>query len=169
MSKNNVPSKLKGDFKLSVHGNTMELTDEKNDIKIKLRCHPDDEFDFLYGITEIFNKRIHILDRRKKEEEMGNNKIKVGDYVEVINPGLSYTTFSNLFKNNNLFDLAIRYRYGVTPQKGLKGKVVKQFEDHTIIIEAKDDKGYGDKRYASLFCQNGVYVIEEAGVKKVKK
>lgn len=169
MSKNNVPSKLKGDFKLSIHGNAMELTDEKNDVKIKLRCHPDDEFDFLYGITEAFNERIRILDKRKKEEEIKRKEIKVGDYVEVVNPGLAYVTFNTLFKINNLFDLAIRYRYGVAPHKGLKGKVVKQFDNHIIIIEAKDDKVYGDKMYANLFCQNGVYVIEEAGVKKVKK
>ena len=157
-SDNRAPKSIKGDYTLSIHGNKIVLIDTKDGVTVEAKCHPDDNFDIGIGIKEAFKKLNEKREEIRKQKEE-DKKIKVGDWVEVVNNGYSYSTYPEWLYNKVKFELVKYYHYGYCPKNGSIGKVVAigQHEnevDGTIIaIHAKD--GY-------------VYIVGKDGLKKVK-
>ncbi len=170
---NNAPKSIKGDYDVSIHGNKIVLVDKKDGTTVEAKCHPDDNFDIRNGIEEAFKKmnekRKEI--RKAKEEE---KKIKVGDWVEVVNNGASCSTKDQFFMKNNLFNYAARFRYGVSPNEGTRGKVLfieenSDYEGTTVVVEVPKESYCGSSRFANLDCYNVIYLIKIYGLRKVKK
>ncbi|MCI9585675.1 MAG: hypothetical protein HFH45_03465 [Bacilli bacterium] len=113
--------------------------------KAEAICHKDDEFDFAIGAELAFNRLI-------------NKEIKVGDTVEVVDNGKSYTAYADWFEENNCKDLEKYFVYHNRPKEGLYAEVLaigghKLFEEKTIL--------------AIQTAFKEVYLIELDGVKKV--
>lgn len=171
---NNAPKSIKGDYDVSIHGNKIVLVDKKNGATVEAKCHPDDNFDIGDGIKEAFKKMNEKREEVRKAKEEEEKKIKVGDWVEVINNGASCSTKDKFFMKNNLFDYAARFRYGVSPNEGTRGKVLfveenSDYEETTVVVEVPKESYCGSSRFANLDCYNAIYLIKIYGLRKVKK
>lgn len=165
---NNVPKNIKGDYDLSIHGNKIVLVDNKDGTTVEAKCHPDDEFDIGTGIKEAFKKLNEKREEIRKAKEEEEKKIKVGDWVEVTEPGKTFSTLTTFFTENNLMKYATKYRYAVTPNKGIVGRVVA-IECGKCVIEVANDYELGNKDYEGTSCYNVIYVVGIEGLRKVKK
>lgn len=155
---NKAPKEMEGTYTLTIEGNKIKLSDKEGNVGMA-RCHPDDEFSLEAGMKEAF---------AKLELEEDKNKIKVGDMVEVISPGLSYSVLdSDFFERNNIMCYAIHYRFGVTPEEGTKGRVVRVTDNNSCVISVEKDKEYGDKGYTDIVCFDTIYIVGESGLRKV--
>lgn len=157
---NKAPKDIVGDYSLSIKDNRITLRD-KDGVEVFARCHPEDVFDVGEGVREAFNKL-----REKRED-----KIKVGDIVEVVNNGESYVILGDFFVNNDLTKYAARYRYGVAPNNGVFGKVVFIVQDSSdgverVGVEVESDSFYG-KINCDMICNDAIYVVGAIGLRKV--
>lgn len=171
---NNAPKSIKGDYDVSIHGNKIVLVDKKDGTTVEAKCHPDDNFDIGEGIKEAFKKMNEKREEIRKAKEEEEKKIKVGDWVEVINNGASCSTKDKFFMKNNLFDYAARFRYGVSPNKGTRGKVLfveenSDYEETIVVVEVPKESYCGSPRFANLDCYDAIYLIKIYGLRKVKK
>ena len=167
---NNAPKSIKGDYDLSIHGNKIVLVDNIDGTTVEAKCHPDDDFDIGEGMKEAFKKLNEKREENRKQKEEEDKKIKVGDWVEVVNSGRSYSTLGySFFERNNIMHYAIPYRYGVSPERGTKGKVVFITDANSYVICVDRDKEYGDKEYSDLNCYDTIYIVGQEGLKKVAK
>lgn len=174
---NNAPKSIKGDYDLSIHGNTIVLVDNVDGTTVEAKCHPDDTFDIGEGIKEAFKKMNEKREeiRKEKEEE---KKIKVGDWVEIVNDGASYSTKVGFFKENDILDYAGRFRYGVSPYVGTKGKVLYIEKEHDFslgyqqkiaVVEVPRENYCGSPKFNHLDCCNAIYLVKIRGLKKVEE
>lgn len=172
---NNVPKSIKGDYGLSIHGNKIVLVDNVDGTTVEAKCHPDDDFDIGIGITEVFKKLNVKREEIRKAKEDEEKKIKVGDWVEVINPGGgSYPGRADFFNQHKTREYAPYYRFGVVPKKGSIGKVVyieeKPNEINNIyVIQENYSPCYGEKEFKQLKYANGIYLVTINGIRKVAK
>lgn len=148
------PKDIEGSYTLTVNGRTTTLSDDKNTVSVT--CHVDDNFDVGEGVRQCFEKL-------KEERE---KKIRVGDKVEVINSGCSFSQFVKYFNNDELAEYAPYFRYGVVPMEGMKGQVLYIDGGGRVLIKVGDDTKYGDTRYAGE-CYGGVYIVKLDGLRKV--
>ena len=152
--RNSAPKSIKGDYDLSIHGNKILLVDNKDGTTVEARCHPEDKFDVGVGIKETFKK----LNEEREEEK---KKIKVGDWVEVVNSGASYTTYTDFFVRNNIpIQYCVNYCYGNSLDNGNVGKVLFIAEDKAVIQSTVADYFAFD---------DAIYLIDLNGLKKVAK
>ena len=157
---NNAPKSIKGDYDLSIHGNKIVLVDNVDGTTVEAKCHPDDNFDIGIGIKETFRKLNVKREEYRKQKEEEDKKIKVGDWVEVVNNGHSYSTYPEWLYNRVKFEFVKYYHYGYCPRNGSIGKVVaigqheNQSDGIIVAIRAND-------RY--------VYIVNQKGLKKVVK
>lgn len=153
---NKAPKEMEGTYTLTIEGNKIKLVDKEGNVGMA-RCHPDDEFSLEAGMKEAL---------AKLEED--KEAIKVGDMVEIVMPGLSYSTLGyDFFERNNIMCYAIHYRFGVTPERGTKGKVVRVTDSNSYVISVRKDKEYGDKDYTDIVCFDTIYIVGESGLRKV--
>lgn len=153
---NKAPKEMEGTYTLAIKGNKIKLIDKEGNVGMA-RCHPKDEFSLEAGMKKAF---------AKLEED--KEAIKVGDMVEVILPGHSYSVLdSDFFERNNIMCYAIHYRFGVTPERGTKGKVVRVTDNNSYVISVRKDKEYGDKGYTDIVCFDTIYIVGESGLRKV--
>ena len=148
---NNAPKNIKGDYDLSIHGNKIVLVDNKDGTTVEAKCHPDDNFDISTGISEAFKK----LNEKRDSEK----KIEVGDKVEVIDNRLSYSTYVDWCYKNLRFEKVRNYRYGAPVLNHERGTVIAiapHLNNGKNIVAIESQLGY-------------IYLIEEAGLKKVGK
>ena len=149
------PKWMEGVYTLKVRGRkiTIERLNHDDDAPTKSHatCHKDDQFDIGEGAKVA-------LDRLKEKKE---EKFKVGDKVEIIDSGFSYSTLDNVDPK-----FAIRYRYGCVPINGTRGKIVGQYADNIVYVEVQADKYLGDPNYTSLDCDNSIYAMGILGLKK---
>lgn len=164
----NASKSIKGDYDLSIRGNKIVLVDNVDGTTVEAKCHPEDDFDIGDGIKEAFKKLNERREELRKQKEEEEKKIKVGDWVEVVNPGKSYTTLSDYFSYNGIIPYAPYYRYGVVPCIGTKGKVVFVDDSH-VVFKIKKDKAYGAPFYAEDELYSGIYIVGQEGLKKVAK
>ena len=164
---NRAPKNIKGDYDLSIHGNKIVLVDSANGTTVETRCHPDDGFDIGVGIKEAFKKLNEKREELRKQKEEEEKKIKVGDWVEVTDPGQSFSTLTAFFTENNLMKYATKYRYAVTPNKGIVGRVVA-IECGKCVIEVANDYELGNKDYEGMSCHNVIYVVGIEGLRKAE-
>ena len=151
------PKWMEGEYTLKVHGRkiTIERLSVAEDgvlTKSHATCHKDDQFDIGEGAKVA-------LDRLKEKKE---EKLKVGDKVEIISGGISYSTLDNVDTK-----FAIRYRYGCVPLDGTRGKIVGQYNDDIVYVEVRTDNYFGNPDYADLYCGHSIYAMGIKGLKKV--
>ena len=151
------PKWMEGVYTLKVHGRkiTIERLSHDDDVPTKSHatCHKDDQFDIGEGAKVA-------LDRLKEKKE--EPKFKVGDEVEIIDSGFSYTTLDDVDPK-----FAIRYRYGCVPVNGTRGKIVGWYSNCIAYVEVQADKYFGDPDFADLHCDHSIYVMGIKGLKKV--
>lgn len=157
-------AEINGEFDVAISKNEVTIKSKDGKITATAKCHPDDAFDFGEGFR--------VAMERFKEKQKQDDEIKVGDTVEIVNPGKGFSTEVDFFKNNNLIDYGMKYRYGVVPTKGTIGKVVFVKNDNeslikTYVIEVKNEPYEGNPVYKSLLC-SPCYLMLESGIKKVK-
>lgn len=157
---NKAPEDIVGDYTLSIKDNRITLRD-KDGVEVFARCHPEDVFDVGEGVREAFK----YLYKKRKENEKKN--IKVGDWVEVVNNGFSYSTSAEVFEENDILHYAARFRYGVSPLNGTKGRVMFITDKNIAVVEAQKESYYGDSKFSMLNCYNAIYLIELRGLRKV--
>lgn len=148
------PKDIEGSYTLTVNGRTVTLSDGKD--KVEATCYYEDNFNIGEGVRQCFEKL-------KEERE---KKIRVGDKVEVINSGCSFSQFVKYFNNDEVTEYAPYFRYGVVPMEGMKGQVLYIDGGGRVLIKVEDDTKYGDTRYAGG-CYGGVYIIDLDGLRKV--
>lgn len=173
--RNSAPKTIKGDYELYIHGNKIAIVDKINNINVETKCSPEDNFDIGVGIQEAFKKlnekREEIHKQKELEEE--SKKIRVGDFVEVVNPGIGcYPGKIEFFNNHKTQQYAPYYRYGIVPVKGTIGKVlyIEENKDKThniYVIQEESSPCYGEEEYKSLTYRKGIYLVLDRGIKKV--
>ena len=172
---NNAPKCIKGDYDLSIHGNRILLVDKQDTIMVEAKCHPDDDFDIGVGIKEAFKKMSEKREEiRKQKEEEEKKKIKVGDWVKIVNNGCSYSTRAAFFEENNILQYAAKFRYGVPPFNGTKGKVLfvtneKEYENNIVVVEVPKEDYRGTSKFSELSCYDAIYLVNAKGLRKVAK
>ena len=157
----NAPKSIKGDYDLSIHGNKIVLVDNVDGTTVEAKCHPDDDFDIGIGIKEVFkkmNEKRKEIHRQKEEEE---NKIRVGDWVVVVDWKMSYPLYSGFFSEHNLEDLGRNFRYGCYLNNGDKLQVA-HIEGDRFVLSRKEKIG-------ACGLQNCVYLMDIHSLKKVAK
>lgn len=153
---NNVPKNIKGDYDLSIHGNKIVLVDNADGTTVEAKCHPDDNFDIGEGIKEAFKK----MNEKRKANKIAIEEakpIQLGDIVEVVDNGETYSTYLEWCYNNLPFELVKKFAYGKTPCNGTIGKVVyinPHLCTNTSVVAIQDDK-------------KKVYLVGLPGLKKV--
>lgn len=168
--KNYAPKEMEGTFTLYVKENEIVLVQHKeqellmidnktinNPIKqVSVKCAPEDEFDIAEAVK--------IAMQRLQEDD----KIRVGDTVEIVNPGLGYATLSHeLFKDVPL-EYAVNYRYGVVPKRGEVGKVVQFLNRAVALVQVDLGRYEGDEDCRGLWCNKPVYCFGISALKKIK-
>ena len=156
---NSAPKSIKGDYDLSIHGNKIVLVDNIEGTSVEAKCSPEDNFDIGEGIKEAFKKLNAKREEIRKEKEEEEKRIKVGDWVQVIDNGRSYTTYHKWLYDKVGFQHVKKYAYGDVPPNGLIGRVI-------VIGNHELDKS---KKIIGLEADDCVYIINIKGVKKVKK
>lgn len=150
------PKWMEGEYTLKVRGRKITIErlshDDAVPTKSHATCHKDDQFDIGEGAKVA-------LDRLKEKKE---EKLKVGDEVEIIDSGISYSTLDDVD-----LKFAIRYRYGCVPINGTKGKIVGQYDDNIVYVEVRTEKYLGDPGYTDLWCSNSIYAMGITALKKV--
>lgn len=160
---NNAPKSIKGDYDLSIHGNKIVLVDNADGTTVEAKCHPDDNFDIGEGIKEAFKELNEKREEfRKHREEEKDKKIKVGDWVEVVDAGYGYRTWYDWLPSDR-FDLIKNFDYGHLQKNGTRG-LVMYIKDNVEVCY--NDNGtlvyYQDK-------DGMCHTIELCGLKKVAK
>lgn len=151
-------AEINGEFDVVLNKNEVTIKSKDGKITATAKCHPDDAFDFGEGFR--------VAMERFREKQKQEDEIKVGDTVEIVSPGNGFATDIDFFKDNNLINYGIKYRYGVVPNKGTIGKVVF-VKNKTYVIEVKNEHYEGNPAYKGLLC-NPCYLMLESGIKKVK-
>lgn len=159
---NNAPKTIKGDYDLSIHGNKIVLVDNVDGTTVEAKCHPDDDFEIGVGIKEAFRKINARREEIKKQKDEEEKKIKVGDWVEVVDAGYGYRTWYEWLPSDR-FDLIKNFGYGYLQKNGTKG-LVMYIKDN--VVGCYNDNGtlvyYQDK-------DGMCHTIELCGLKKVAK
>ena len=109
-SSNNAPKSIKGDYDLSIHGNRILLVDKQDAIMVEAKCHPDDDFDIGEGIKEAFKKLNEKREEIRKQKEEEEKKIKVGDWVEVVDISFNYPCYWEWMPNDK-FPIIKNFEY----------------------------------------------------------
>lgn len=167
---NNAPKSIKGDYDLSIHGNKVVLVDNTDGTTVEAKCHPDDDFDIGAGIKEAFKKLNEKREEIRKQKEEEEKKIKVGDWVEVVNSSDgSYPGCTSFFNNPETQKYAPYFRFGVVPVNGTVGKVVYVGDTNFYLIQEEKSPCYGEKEFSRLTYSKGIYLVSDKGIKKVAK
>lgn len=153
VKKNHAPKALEGRYILDVKDKRVGLTDKEGNVYVAY-CHPDDVFNLAKGVDTAINA---MLDQK--------NIISVGDTVEVVDKGYSYTTYAEWVNNNILPTLpfeAVCYAHSSTPEKGTKA---------TVLFIGKHGHSSADIAYIQahgFFNSRPCYLIGLEGLKRVE-
>lgn len=160
---NNAPKSIKGDYDLSIHGNKIVLVDNADGTTVEAKCSPEDNFDIGEGIKEAFKKLNEKREELRKQKEEEDKQIKVGDWVEVVNYGDSYTTHTDFFVKNNVpIQYCVNYCYGSHLSNGERGRVLFIADNKAIIQSAFVDD-------TDFEFEDAIYLIGLKGLRKVAK
>ena len=156
---NQAPKEIQGRYNLNIYGNEITLIDLETNNLVCAKCSPEDEFSLEAGLSLAFERMIEIKDEQ----------IKLGDTVSFsTDPGaVTYITYTDFFKENNIERYASYYRYGIIPNPNAKYKVVF-VKDNKCLIEEGRGAVYGKDEYKHVCCYNGIYLVDSSGLKKVK-
>lgn len=160
---NNAPKSIKGDYDLSIHGNKIVLVDNADGTTVEAKCHPDDDFDIGAGIKEAFKKLNEKREEIRKQKEEEEKKIKVGDWVEVVDWMYGYSKYAEWLYDKVEFNYVRLFNYGNLTSNGMRGEVI------AIGPYKKDSPSNDTKLVAICNRDNKVYILDEKGLKKVAK
>lgn len=153
------PKWMEGEYALKVHSRKITIerlstADDDVPTKSHATCHKDDQFDIGAGAKVA-------LDRLKEKKE---EKLKIGDRVEIVNAGDSYQLLDNVDPK-----FAVRYRYGCVPYNKDRGIIVGWHNQNKgiVYVEIHHGKYFGNPDYANISCNDGVYAMGIRGLKKV--
>ena len=147
-------------------------------------CHEDSIFEIIKGpdfptgaivegidgIKEAFKKLNEKREEIRKQKEEEEKKIKVGDWVEVVNSGGgSYPGRTSFFNNPETQKYASHFRFGVVPENGTVGKVVYVDDTNFYLIQEEESPCYGEKGFSRLTYSKGIYLVSDRGIEKVAK
>ena len=110
-------------------------------------CSPEDEFSLMAG-AQLALKRLL--------------EFQVGDIVECIKPGYSYTTYSSFMTDYCDKDECARYAYGQEMPKGSAGKIIGIYK-HDFM----KDRDLTIVDTTGLIGGGAVYVVETKGLRKI--
>lgn len=157
---NNAPKTIKGDYDLLIHGNKIVLVDRNEGTTVEAKCSPQDNFDVGEGVKEAFKKMNEKREEIRKAKEEEDKKIKVGDWVEVVNCGEAYITYPEWLYDKVDFEYIRRYCYSYCPSNGEIGRVVAvgthEFDGEKILVAF-------ETKYKNI------YIVNQKGLKKVAK
>ena len=157
--KNEAPKEISGDYTVKIDKKNVVVKDNKTGISAKAKCHPDDDFNLEEGLKICLD--------RIKEKIDANKEIQIGDMVEIVSPGESY---SQLKRGDTPFiplHIAMRYRYGVSPDPKDVGTVV-YIENNIYFIEMLSKPYLGYSYYNDLTCDNPIYAMNKRGIQKIE-
>lgn len=157
---NNAPKTIKGDYDLSIHGNKIVLVDRNEGTTVEAKCSPQDNFDVGEGVKEAFKKMNEKREEIKKSKEEEDKKIKVGDWVEVVDCWRAYITYPEWLYDKVDFEYIRRYCYNHRPSNGEIGRVV------AVGTHEADREG---TLVAFETKYKNIYVVNQKGLKKVAK
>src|SRR5699024_10129919 len=158
---NNAPKTIRRDYDLSIHGNKIVLVDRNEGTTVEANSRPQDNFDVVEGVKEAFKKMNEKREEiRKAKEEEEDKKIKVGDWVEVVNCGEAYVTYPEWLYDKVDFEYIRRYCYNYCPFNGEIGKVV--------AVGTHEADGEGILAAFETKYKN-IYIVNQKGLKKVAK
>lgn len=157
---NNAPKTIKGDYVLSIHGNKIVLVDRNEGTTVEAKCSPQDNFDVGEGVKEAFKKMNEKREEIKKAKEEEDKKIKVGDWVKVIDCRRAYTTYPEWLYDKVDFEHIRRYCYNYCPFNGEIGRVVS--------VGTHEANGEGILVAFETKYKN-IYIVNQKGLKKVAK
>ena len=126
---------------------------------VEAKCHPDDNFDIGVGIKEAFKKLNVKREEIRKQKEEEEKKIKVGDWVEVVDYLETYGSYPEWLYDKVDFKTLKNYAYGYYALNGLIGEV----------IAVGTHGANKDKKLIGFDSRGNVYIIGIEGVKKVAK
>ena len=156
--KNYAPFDMVGEYRVNVFCNQVDIYSYDRDKSVTVKCHPDDTFDI--------GEAMRIGMKRMLEDD----KIRVGDIVEIVDSGSSCCTETDW--PDYLSKYACKFRYGVTPKNGIKCKVIaefpSEFSKRYLVQPILGEHYYGDEKYSGLICY-GIYLMGKDGLKKVNK
>lgn len=153
---NKAPKNIKGDYDLSIHGNKIVLVDNADGTTVEAKCSPEDNFDIGEGIKEVFKKLNEKREELRKKKEEEDKRIKVGDWVEVIDAGCGYSTWYDWIPYYK-FDLIKNFAYGALQHDGDSGKVMYMAQEGYVTLVYYQD--------ADGLC----HTIDIRGLRKVAK
>lgn len=157
---NNAPKTIKGDYDLLIHGNKIVLVDRNEGTTVEAKCSPQDNFDVGEGVKEAFKKMNEKREEIRKAKEEEDKEIKVGDWVEIVNCGESYTTYPEWLYDKVDFEHIRRYCYNYIPLDGEIGRVVAvgthEVDEKSILVAF-------ETKYKNI------YIVNQKGLKKVVK
>lgn len=155
---NNAPKTIKGDYDLLIHGNKIVLVDRNEGTTVEAKCSPQDNFDVGEGVKEAFKKMNEKREEIRKAKEEEDKEIKVGDWVEIVNCGESYTTYPEWLYDKVDFEHIRRYCYNYIPLDGEIGRVVAvgthEVDEKSILVAF-------ETKYKNI------YIVNQKGLKKV--
>lgn len=156
--KNYAPKEMEGKYSLNVKDNKIVVTRHFSecDAETTVRCAPEDEFDIAEAVK--------IAMRRLQEDD----KIRVGDTVEIVNPGKCYADLPETEIKDVPFEYVVKYRYGVIPEAEKKGSVVYISNKGYIFVRVFSEKYEGNADYKHLPCSGAVYCLSRNALKKIK-
>lgn len=148
------PPELEGEYKLTIKGRHMKMTKMDDGIKARATCNKTDDWNMVDGINTCLGR----IQEKKKDAD----KIKVGDKVQVIDSGKSYSAYidwvlTNISKRTDI----VRFCYDVCAKNGTIGTVryvaPHGIEPNRMLAYIRVADYTGDK----------YYLIDTAGLKKI--
>lgn len=104
------------------------------------------------------------------EGQKDKTSMVVGDIVEVVDNEYALCQYDKFFNDSKVPTIyAIKYRYGVYPENGVKGTVV-YVKDSLCVIEVKEEKEFDMETSAkeNISVDSCIYLMNYLGLKKVK-
>ena len=157
--KNEAPKEISGNYTIKIDKKNVVVKDNKTGVSAKAKCHPDDDFNLEDGLKIC-------LDRIKKKID-DNKKIQIGDMVKIVSPGEGYVQLKGESTPSISLHMAMRYRYGVSPEPEDIGKVV-YIENDIYFIEMLSKPFLGYSYYNDLMCYNPIYAMNKRGIQKIE-
>lgn len=148
------PPEMEGEYKLTINGRHMKMTKVDEGIKARATCNKTDDWNMVDGINTCLGR---IKDKQDKAKE-----IKVGDKVQVVDNGESYSAYADWVVANVVSrNAAVRSCYGGYIGNGAIGTVL------CIAPHGKIDRTLAYIQIDDNLGEKKCYLMDIAGLKKI--
>lgn len=139
-------------------GDKTVALDKRTKRKAVTKCSPDDEFNFYEGAEIAFD-----MLKAKECKAVENGKLKVGDYVKVVNTGTIYSQPLDItLRQLGFAEYGWKTKYGYEPYRD------KKFTLRSKFVVKKEADYYGVRVFLldNVTKNDGMIMIEARGVVK---